>query len=164
MKLSKRTGVIALFLVALIGGGVAAAAWLVSGTGAATSQAASAVNLTVTAGSPTASLYPKPVAGYGSTAVGAVVALVDNPNPFPVRLTNATFGTVTATPIAGRTCAATNVIAPAPVTLATPVTLAANSVDTAVTIPGALEMLQTADNGCQGASFSVQVTLTGASA
>lgn len=164
MKLSKRTGVIALFLVALIGGGVAAAAWLVSGTGAATSQAASAVNLTVTAGSPTASLYPKPVGGYGSTAVGAVVALVDNPNPFPVRLTNATFGTVTATPIAGRTCAATNVIAPAPVTLATPVTLAANSADTAVTIPGALEMLQTADNGCQGASFSVQVTLTGASA
>ena len=164
MKLSKRTGVIALFLVALIGGGVAAAAWLVSGTGAATSQAASAVNLTVTAGSPTASLYPKPVGGYGSTAVGAVVALVDNPNPFPVRLTNATFGTVTATPIAGRTCAATNVIAPAPVTLATPITLPANSADTAVTIPGALEMLQTADNGCQGASFSVQVTLTGASA
>jgi hypothetical protein len=164
MKLGKRSGVIALFLVALVGGGVAAAAWLVSGTGAATSQAASAVSLTVTAGSPTASLYPKPAAGYGSTSVGAVVALVDNPNPFPVRLTNATFGAVTATPLAGRTCAAANVIAPAPVTLATPVTLPANSTDTAVTVPGALEMLQTADNGCQGASFSVQVTLTGASA
>ena len=164
MKLGKRSSVIALFLVALVGGGVAAAAWLVSGTGSATSQAASAVNLTVTAGSPTASLYPKPAAGYGSPSVGAVVALVDNPNPFPVRLTNATFGAVTATPIAGRTCAAANVIAPAPVTLATPITLAANSVDTAVTVPGALEMLQTADNGCQGASFSVQVTLTGASA
>jgi hypothetical protein len=164
MKLSKRTSVIALFLVALVGGGVAAAAWLVSGTGAATSQAASAVSLTVTAGSPTASLYPKPAAGYGSTSVGAVVALVDNPNPFPVRLTNATFGTITATPLAGRTCAAANVIAPAPVTLAAPITLPANSVDTAVTVPGALEMLQTAENGCQGATFSVQVTLTGASA
>jgi hypothetical protein len=164
MKLGKRTSVIALFLAVIVAGGVAAAAWLVTGTGSATSQAASAVSLTVTAGSPTASLYPKPATGYSSPSVGAVVALVDNPNPFPVKLTNVTFGAVTSTPLAGRVCAATNVVAPAPVTLATPITLPANSVDTAVTVPGALEMISTADNGCQGASFGVQVTLTGASA
>jgi hypothetical protein len=164
MKLGKRTSVIALFLAVVVAGGVAAAAWLVTGTGAASSQAASAVSLTVTAGSATATLYPKPATGYPSPSVGAVVALVDNPNPFPVRLTNVTFGAVTVTPVAGRVCAAANVVAPAPITLATPVNLAANSVDTAVTVPGAIEMISNADNGCQGASFSVQVTLSGASA
>lgn len=164
MKLHKRVSAIALFLAVALAGGVAAAAWLVTGTGAASSQAASAVSLTVTAGSPTASLYPKPAAGYASPSVGAVVALVDNPNPFPVRLTNVTFGAVSATPLPGRVCAASNVVAPAPVTLATPVTLPANSTATTVTVPGALEMIANADNGCQGASFSVQVTLSGASA
>jgi hypothetical protein len=164
MKLGKRSSVVALFLAVIVGGGVAAAAWLVSGTGPAASQAATAVSLTVTAGTPTPSLYPKPASGYGSPSVGAVVAVVDNPNPFPVRLTSATFGAVTATPLAGRTCAPANVVAPAPVTLAAPVTLPANSVDTVVTVPGALEMISTADNGCQGASFGVQITLSGASA
>jgi hypothetical protein len=163
MKLGKRTSVLALFLAVLVAGGVAAAAWLVTGTGAATSQAATALSLTVSAGTPTASLYPKPAAGYGSPTVGAVQATVANPNPFPVQLTSATFGAITATPISGRTCAASNVVAPGPVTFATPVTVAANS-SAAVTVPGALEMLSTADNGCQGASFSVQVTLSGASA
>jgi hypothetical protein len=164
MKLGKRVPVIALFLAVLVGGGIAAAAWLVTGTGAATSQAASAVSLTVSAGSPTASLYPKPAAGYGSRSVGAVQATVANPNPFPVQLTSATFGAVTATPLAGRTCAASNVVATGPVTLATPITLAAGASGVAVTVPGALEMLSTADNGCQGATFSVQVTLSGTSA
>jgi hypothetical protein len=164
-KLSRRSGgVVALFKAVLVGGGVAAAAWMVTDTGTASSQAASTVRLTVSAGTPTASLYPKPSTGYPSPTVGAVVALVDNPNPFPVKLTNATFGAVTATPLAGRTCVAANVVAPAPVTLATPITLPANSVDTAVTVPGALEMVSNADNGCQGASFGVSVTLSGASA
>ena len=163
-KVSKRTSVVALFVAVIVAGGVAAAAWLVGGTGTATSQAASAVNLTVSAGTPTASLYPKPSTGYSSPSIGAVVALVDNPNPFPVKLTSASFGAVTATPLAGRVCASTNVVAPAPVTLATPITLPANSVDTVVTVPGALEMISTADNGCQGASFGVSVTLSGASA
>ena len=164
MKLRNRASVIALLVVAVLGGGVAAAAWLVSGTGAASSQAASAVSLTVSAGTPTASLYPKPAAGYGSSSVGAVYTTVSNPNPFPVQLTNATFGAVTATPLAGKTCAASNVVAPAPVTLSTPVLLAAGASGVGVTIPGALEMISNADNGCQGATFSVQVTLTGASA
>lgn len=92
-QLSKRSGVVALFKAVLVGGGVA-----------------------VSAGTLTASLHPKPSTGYPSPTVGAVVALVDNPNPFPVKLTSATFGAVTATPLAGRTCAAANVVAPAPVT------------------------------------------------
>ncbi|MFD2093004.1 hypothetical protein [Blastococcus deserti] len=164
MKLSKRASVIALFLVAVVAGGVASAAWLVSGTGTASSQAASAVSLTVTAGTPTASLYPKPAAGYGSGTVGAVQAKVDNPNPFPVQLTSATIGAVSITPLSGRTCAASNVVGLGTIALATPVLLPASSTGTVVTVPGALEMISTAENGCQGAGITAQVTLSGASA
>lgn len=153
---ARRTVVVALFLLALIGGGIATAAWLVSGTGAVTSQAASAVNLTVSAGTPTASLYPG--------ASGGVVANVTNPNPFPVRVTSASFGAVTVSPLSGRVCAAGSITTSGPVTLASPVLLPANSGATTVTIPNAVTMSSNADDGCQGATFSIQVTLTGASA
>ncbi|TYP87894.1 hypothetical protein [Blastococcus xanthinilyticus] len=155
-KLPRRLVVVALFVVALIGGGIATAAWLVSGTGSATTQAATAVNLTVSAGTPTATLYPG--------ASGAVVASVANPNPFPVRVTSASFGAVTVTPLAGRTCTAASLTVSGPVTLGSPVNLSANSGATAVTIPNAVTMVSSADNGCQGATYSVQVTLSGASA
>jgi len=156
MKLGKRTSVIALFLAVLVGGGVAAAAWLVSGTGTVTTQAATSTSLTVTGGTSSASLYPG--------ASTAVVANVTNPNPFPVRLTGATFGAVTVTPLAGKTCAAGNVTVSGPVTLASPVNLAAGSSATPVTIANALTMVSTAADGCQGATFTVQVTLNGESA
>ncbi len=48
-KIGKRTSVVAVFVAVIVAGGVAAAAWLVTGTGTASSQAASAVNLTVSA-------------------------------------------------------------------------------------------------------------------
>jgi hypothetical protein len=159
----RRVTITAVLTVALLGAGVAFAAWLVSGTGPATSQATTAVSLTVTAGTPTASLYPKPTAGYPNTTIGAVYANVQNSNPFPVKITGATFGTITVAPLSGRTCAASWITAPAPVTLATPVTVPANST-AGVTVPGALEMNANAETGCQGATFTVQTTLSGESA
>ncbi len=159
----RRVTITAALTAALLGGGVALAAWLVSGTGPAASQATTAVSLTVTAGTATPSLYPKPAGGYPSTSVGAVYATVQNSNPFPVRITGATFGTIAVTPVGGRTCAASWITAPAPVTLGTPVTVPANG-SSAVTIPGALEMGTNAETGCQGASITVQTTLSGESA
>ena len=156
MKLGKRTAVVTLFLAVLTAGGVAMAAWLVSGTGTATTQAATSTSLTVTGGTATASLYPG--------ASTPVVANVTNPNPFPVRLTGATFGTVTVSPLAGKTCAASNVTVSGPVSLASPVNLAAGSSATPVSIPNALTMVSSAADGCQGATFTVQVTLNGESA
>jgi hypothetical protein len=81
-------------------------------------------------------------------------------------ITSATVGSVTTSPQPGRTCAAGSVLPTtgAPIALSPPVTLAANSAPTAVVVPGALYMISTAENGCQGASFSVPVTVTGASA
>ncbi|WP_157937005.1 hypothetical protein [Geodermatophilus chilensis] len=125
----------------------------------------------MSAGSPLGTLYPlpadtTPATGYGSGTVGAVATTVANPNPFPVTITSATLGSVTTTPLSGRTCAAGSVLptTSAPITLDPPVTLAANSAPTAVTVPGALYMVSTAEDGCQGAAFSVPVTVTGASA
>jgi hypothetical protein len=151
----KRYGVLAVLVLSPLGGSVAVASWLVDGTGPGAAKAATVVDLTVTAGTPTASLYPG--------ATGDLSALVSNPNPFPVMLTGATFGAVSVTPVSGQTCTAADVTVSGPVALSG-VTLPADSVGVDVTVPGALTMLTTAAHGCQGATFTVQVTLAGASA
>lgn len=162
----KRAGVVFSASVLMLGGGVAWAAWTNSGTGAANAQATTASGLVVTAGSPASTLYPKPAGGYSDPSIGAVYTTVANPNPYPVRVTTVSLGAVAITPLSGRTCAAGSVVPTSnvPTALATPIDLAANASATAVTIPGAVEMVSTAEDGCQGASFSVPVTLAGASA
>lgn len=171
MKLRKRLGVVASASILMLGGGVAWASWTNSGTGSATAQATSATSLVVTPGSPVGALYPlpagtTPATGYGSGTVGSVSTTVANPNPFPVTITAATVGSVTTTPLTGRTCTPGSVLPTtgAPIALGSPVTLAANSAPTPVTVPGALYMEPDAEDGCQGAAFSVPVTVTGASA
>lgn len=169
--LRRRVGVVAGVFVLLFGGSVAVASWTATGTGQGSARAASVSGLVVTAGSPLGALYPlpadtTPATGYGSGTVGSVSTTVANPNPFPVTITSATVGSVTSSPLGGRTCAAGSVLptSSAPIALSPPVTLAAGSAPTAVTVPGALYMVSTAEDGCQGASFSVPVTVTGASA
>ena len=169
--LRRRVGVVAGVFVLLFGGSVAVASWTATGTGQGSARAASVSGLVVTAGSPLGALYPlpadtTPATGYGSGTVGSVSTTVANPNPFPVTITSATVGSVTLSPLGGRTCAAGSVLptSSAPIALSPPVTLAAGSAPTAVTVPGALYMVSTAEDGCQGASFSVPVTVTGASA
>lgn len=170
-RLRRRVGVVLGVTLLLTGGGVAVASWTASGTGQGSARAASVTGLLVGAGSPVGALYPlpadtTPATGYGSGTVGSVAATVTNPNPFPVTITSATVGSVTASPVGGRTCATGNVLptTTAPVPLTPPVTLAANSAPTPMTVPGALYMIPTAEDGCQGATFSVSVTVTGASA
>jgi hypothetical protein len=169
--LRRRVGVVAGVFVLLFGGSVAVASWTATGTGQGSARAASVSGLVVTAGSPLGALYPlpadtTPATGYGSGTVGSVSTTVANPNPFPVTITSVTVGSVTSSPLGGRTCAAGSVLptSSAPIALSPPVTLAAGSAPTAVTVPGALYMVSTAEDGCQGASFSVPVTVTGASA
>ena len=170
-SLRRRVGVVLGVTLLLTGGGVAVASWLASGTGQGSARAASVTGLVVSAGSPVGALYPlpadtTPATGYGSGTVGSVATTVSNPNPFPVTITSATVGSATASPVGGRTCAAGSVLptTTAPISLDPPVTLAAGSAPTPVTVPGAVYMVATAEDGCQGASFSVPVTVTGASA
>ncbi len=170
-SLRRRVGAALGVTLLLTGGGVAVASWTATGTGQGSARAASVSGLVVSAGSPLGALYPlpansTPATGYGSGTVGSVATTVTNPNPFPVTITTATIGSVTTNPLAGHACAAGSVLptTSAPIALSPPVTLAANSAPTALTVPGALYMVSTAEDGCQGASFSVPVTVTGASA
>ena len=161
-SMPKRAGIVAMTGVLMLGSGVAMASWTHSGSGTAKAQATTATSITVTPGSPVGLLYPKPTTGYPTSAVGSIYATVANPNDYPVQVTSVTVGTITITPLAGKTCAAGSVIAsvPGPMPLATPMTLAANSAPTALTVPGAIEMIAAAEDGCQGATFSVPVTVT----
>lgn len=161
----KRAAVVVTAGSLMLGGGVAWAAWTNTGTGAANAKATTATALVVTAGTPASTLYPEPTGGYPNSTVGAIYTTVANPNNYPVTVTTVSVGTVSITPQAGKTCAAGSVVATAAsMTLTTPVQLAANASATAVTIPSAVKMIATAEDGCQGASFSAPVTLTGASA
>ncbi|SFP13435.1 hypothetical protein SAMN05660464_2166 [Geodermatophilus dictyosporus] len=158
----RRVGVVLLGTAVLLGSGVATATWLASGTGSGAARAATVSDLVVSPGVPAGTLYPKPSGGYGAATTGTVVATVSNPNAFAVDLTTATLGTVTATPLSGRTCASGTVVPAQPsVPLSPAVRVPAGASGVQVTVPGALEMLPTAEDGCQGASFSVVLTLSG---
>lgn len=151
---------VATTVLALLGGGVGWAAWTATGTGSAAAQAVTATVAAVTPGTPTASLYPRPTGGYPTTGPGTVVFTVNNPNPYSVTYTSIAFGTVTSG--SEGACAATNVV-PATPTQTVSISVGPNATSTLQTVPGALSMLQSAPNGCQGVTFTVAVTLTGAS-
>ncbi len=131
-------------------GGVAYAAWSVSATGSSQASSGTPVTGTVTVATPVASLYPG-----GATPVYFTVT---NPNSFPVTYTAASFGTVsvdnaTACPVSNVTVTNQTVS----------ISLAANTTSTVQSPAGAISMASAAPDGCQGRTFTVATTLSGAS-
>ena len=155
MKNLSRRGVAAI-IVLLVGLGVtvAFAAWTTNGTGDASARAQSAQDLTtvdVSATTP-ATLYPG--------ATGDVRLRIDNPNPYRVRVTGVA-GNGAITSDAGAACtASTGVSFTNQTGLALDV--AANSQAT-FTLSGSVAMSNASHTSCQGAVFTVPVSLTGAS-
>lgn len=135
--------------------GIAYAAWNVSTApnGASGARAASAVQLTVSAGTSPGDLYPS------TSATGSVYMELTNPNPFPVTLTAATFGAPTTAVTA---CPGSNITVPNQTGLS--ISVPANTT-TAVarTLPNIVTMSTSAPNECQGVVFTIPVTLTGTS-
>jgi hypothetical protein len=155
--LTRRTLVTATAGTALVAvvGGVAYAAWNVSTAPGGTSeaQAATAVQLTVTAGTSVGDIYPS------ASATGSVYLKLTNPNSFPVTLTAATFGSPT-TAAAG--CPGSNVTVANQTGLS--ISVPANTTTAApYTISSIVTMATTAPNACQGVVFTIPVTLTGTS-
>ena len=152
-RLTTRVGVVgALVLVALLGGGVAFAAWSSTGSGNSTAKAATALAPTTSTVSgsalTTGLLYP--------TGTGNAVFVVNNPNPYAVKvLAVAANGTVTAAGGSG-TCTTTGVT----LSSAAPATAVAANGSATVTLAGAAVMSNASDNGCQGATFTIPVTVT----
>jgi hypothetical protein len=141
-------------LVAVLSGGVAFAYWVTGGSGTGSATAGSSVPLTaVGSTSGLTALYP------GGT--GSVKVVVTNPNPFPVTVT-AVSGSGAITSDKGSACNAST-----GVTFTTQSgswgPIAGSGGTLTITLPGAVAMSNASDNTCQGAVFTIPVTLAGAS-
>lgn len=156
LRFSKlRLVMVAGVVTTLAGVGAGIAAWSTNGSGTASAKAATAgaVTLGDASASTTGDLYPG-----GS---GALKIKVTNPNAFPVQITAVTAnGAITSD--AGAACNAGN-----GVTLAdqTGLSLAlAAGATTVFSLAGAVSMSTSSVNSCQGATFSIPVSVTAASA
>jgi hypothetical protein len=138
----------ALILGALIVS-VAFAAWTTTGSGSGRAKSLSNVNLTVTARTGAADLYP----GFND---GDLYFTVNNPNPYDVTFTSATFGAVTSSDTTA--CPSANVTVDASAT-GLSLIVPAGSAGTDLKIDDVVNMLATAPNGCQDKTFDIAVTL-----
>ena len=154
---SKRLAGGGVLLIVLAITGLVYAAWTTSGSGSGYAKAGSSQALSTvdSAASSTATLYPG--------ATGNVTLKVSNPNSYPVRITSVTLNGTNAaiTADSGHPgCVTTGVSFTDQ--LNQTIDVAANSTTTAV-LNNAVSMSNASDNGCQGATFSIPVSLTGAS-
>jgi hypothetical protein len=150
----RRITAASVFLGMLAAGSIAYAVWTASGTGAGYAQARTAQALsTLDASADTAAdLYPG--------ATGDVKLRIDNPNPYPVEVTSVT-GTGAITSDQGVACDAST-----GVTFAdqTGLTLSVPAGGSALfTLNGAVSMTNASDDSCQGAIFTIPVSLSGGS-
>lgn len=140
----------------LMAGGVAFAAWSSTARNPGRAGAVTAIDLTVNAVSGTADLFP-------GTTQGDVFFTITNPNPYPVVFTAMEPGGAITNTTAGDAAACP----PSHVTLASAtglsLTVAASSTSGTLTIPNVVSMALAAPDGCQGKTFEIPMTLTGAS-
>ena len=152
----KRTLLIALIVAVLgvVAVGVGIGAWSItgSGNGSAKATTASAITLADASAFTSADLYPG--------ATGNLKLRATNPNPFPVRITAVT-GNGTITSDKGAACDASTGVTLANQSGLT-LDLAAGATAT-LTVPNAVSMSNSSDNSCQGAVFTVPVSLTAVS-
>lgn len=150
----KRIIVVAAAALLVVAVGVAYAAWTANGTGSGYAKATTAQavgTLDVSATTP-ATLYPG--------ATGDLKLEISNPNPYPVRITSVA-GAGTITSDKGAACNASTGVTftnQSGLTLDVPASTSAT-----FTLSGAVAMSNASDNSCQGAVFTVPVSLSGAS-
>jgi hypothetical protein len=132
--------------------GVAFAAWTAGGSGNGYAKAGTVGALTTVdaSASTTAQLYP------GGT--GDVKITISNPNSFPVTVTGVS-GNGTITSDAGAGCNSSTGVTFTNTTGLTEV--AAASTTTTITLANKASMSSSSANACQGAVFTIPVTLTG---
>jgi hypothetical protein len=148
----RKVVVLAVSLAAAVGASAAFAAWTVGGGGNGTATATTAQNLTTSVATTTAALYP------GITGADLYLT-VNNPNPFPVAISSVNANGAATADAGHPTCVTTGVSF---TTTAVTQTIPASG-SASFTVAG-VAMDNTSDNGCQGATFTVPVTFTAASA
>ena len=134
--------------------GLVYAAWTTSGSGSGYAKAQSAQDLTTidVSASTSATLYPG--------ADGDVLIKVDNPNPYPVRVTGISGNGAITADSGHASCVTTGVTFTDQTGLSFDIGADAAA---ETTLDGAAHMSNSSDNGCQGATFTIPVTITGAS-
>lgn len=147
---------------ALIVTGLVFAAWLTSGSGSATAKAGSSQALsTVDASASTnATLYP------GVT--GDVTVKISNPNPFAIRVTSVALNGQNSDITADgghASCSPTGVSFSNQTGLSVDVPAKSGGTNgtATATLTGAASMSNASADGCQGATFTIPVTLSGSS-
>ena len=133
------------------------AAWTSAGNGTGVAKASTAQPLTTVAATASAGLYP------GATA--ALSLQVSNPNPYPVTVTDVT-GNGTITADASHSTCGQDATHPTGVTYTDQhnlsIAVPANGTSS-VSVSNSVHMSNASDNSCQGATFTIPVSLTGAS-
>jgi hypothetical protein len=158
-------GAIAVLVLGVVG--LVYAAWTSTGSGSGYAKATSSQALTTVdvSASTTATLYPG--------ADGDLLLKIHNPNPYPVQVTDVT-GNGTITADASHSTCGSDGSHPTGVTYTNQTGLTINvpnaSTDSGdgngnkqVTLSGSVHMSNSSDNSCQGATFTVPVSLSGAS-
>ncbi|MGW3958893.1 hypothetical protein ACWED2_03655 [Amycolatopsis sp. NPDC005003] len=148
----RRVLVVTTVVGATLGGGIAVAAWTSSGSGTAGAKAGTAAAPTTgtvdTSAMTTGLLYPG--------VSGDALIRITNPNPYSVKVSDIVGGgTATVSGNSG-TCAGNTVTWNAK----QPNTVLAAGATTTITVAGAVSMASTAPDGCQGAVYSLPVTVT----
>ena len=159
-KFSKRATITSLLLGILFAGSVAFAAWTATGTGAGSAKAISPTAINVTGTTATADLYP------GKTQ-GSLYVEFQNPNPYGVSLTTITPGTVTVDGAhAGCNVASVSldgVYPQLPIALTADDAAAGGTDEFAGPLTNAVTMTTAAVDACQGATFTINLTISGTS-
>jgi hypothetical protein len=156
----RRFIVVGISVLAVGAAALAYAAWTASGTGSGFAKAGTATALTTSdvSATTTASLYPG--------VNGDVKIQINNPNPYPVRVTDITGNGAATVKTAGLgTCTTTGVTFNDQHSLTIDIAAKSGGVDgtTTTTLTGAAHMSNASDNGCQSAVFELPVSLSGVS-
>jgi hypothetical protein len=134
------------------------AAWTSAGNGSGVAKASTAQALTTVTATASAGLYP------GANA--ALSLQVSNPNPYPVTVTDVT-GNGTITADASHSTCGQDATHPTGVTYTDQhnlsISVPANGT-TSVSVSNSVHMSNASDNSCQGATFTIPVSLSGSSA
>lgn len=155
MRMTKKLTVGTLFAGAMLAGSIAFAAWTATGAGSGYAKASSAQALTTVdvSASTTATLYPG--------ATGDVLLRISNPNPYAVTVTDVAGSGA----IDSDTTAACDASTGVTFTDQTGLTLNVPASGAATfTLSGSVAMANSSHTSCQGAVFTIPVTLSGASA
>jgi hypothetical protein len=142
----------------LVSAGAVFALWSAQGTGSGRAEATTALTATVSpvdcAPSPDcADLYP------GFTD-GDLSFTITNPNPYEITFTDMAAGTITVDADHADDCPLTSITVESPVT-GLNLVAAADSTTGQLSIDDVVTMILAAPDGCQGASFDIELTLTG---